>query len=69
MNEERNMFFVILGYMMAILLPLIGLVYGFGLFYFKRDNEYYNKHSRFIMILAIVVWAISLAFALVFGWI
>ncbi len=65
MENECNMVIVVIGYIIAFLAPIIGLVYGAILFYSKRDVPLYNKHSRFIIIFAIIIWIISVIARLV----
>lgn len=58
MNNNGSLVYVIIGYIIGIISPILGLLYGAVLFYTKRDTPLYNKHSRFIMIFAIIVWII-----------
>lgn len=54
-----NMIIPIIGYVVAILSPIIGLVYGAVLFFFKKDDEEYRKHGRFIIYFAIVMFIVG----------
>lgn len=59
MKNEGNIIVPIIGYVIALIIPIIGLVYGAALFYLKDDNEFYRKHGRFIIYFSIVVFVIS----------
>ncbi len=56
----------IIGYVIALIIPIFGLVYGAALFYFKKDVELYRKHGRFIIYFSIVVFIISTIIKIVF---
>lgn len=60
MENEGSIAIPILGYIIAILSPLLGLIYGAVLVFFKKDTPLYQKHGRFIIYFAIVVFVISL---------
>ena len=47
------------GNIIALIIPIIGLVYGAALVLLKKDVELYQKHGRFIIYFAIVVFVIS----------
>lgn len=49
---------VIIGYVGAILIPIIGIIAGIYL-YTRKDSEKANRHAKFIIILAAVVWILS----------
>jgi hypothetical protein len=59
MDGEGTIIIPIIGYIIAILSPLLGLVYGAVLFFVKKDVQLYRKHGRFIIYFAIVVFVIS----------
>jgi hypothetical protein len=59
MDGEGTIIIPIIGYIIAILSPLLGLVYGAVLFFVKKDVPLYRKHGRFIIYFAIVVFVIS----------
>ena len=59
MENEGNIAIPIIGYITALIIPIIGLVYGAALFYLKKDVPLYRKHGRFIIYFAIVVFVIS----------
>ena len=49
----------IIGYIIALISPLLGLIYGAILFYYKKDVPLYRKHGRYIIYLAILVFVIG----------
>ncbi|MBE6508130.1 MAG: hypothetical protein E7Z77_01825 [Methanobrevibacter sp.] len=67
MDGEGNIIIPIIGYVVALLSPILGLVYGTILFFFKKDVELYRKHGRFIIYFAIAVFIASLIVAFAMG--
>jgi hypothetical protein len=59
MDGEGTIIIPIIGYIIALLSPLLGLIYGAVLFFVKKDVPLYRKHGRFIIYFAIVVFVIS----------
>ncbi|WP_405294324.1 hypothetical protein [Methanobrevibacter sp.] len=59
MENEGTIIIPIIGYIIAVISPLIGLIYGAILFYMKKDTPLYRKHGRFIIYFAILVFVIS----------
>ena len=47
----------VLGYIFAILIPIIGIV--FGIYLVTRDEEDAKKHGKLIIGLSVVIWIIS----------
>lgn len=56
----------IIGYILAVLIPFIGLIYGLILYFTKGDDEYLKKHAKYIIIVAVILWAFSLILMVVF---
>ena len=69
MEIDTQKIIVVLGYIVALLSPLLGLIYGAILFFYKKDVPEYRKHGRYIIYLAIVVFVVSLAISLAMGWV
>ena len=67
MENKGNIIIPIIGYIIALISPLIGLVYGAILFFTKKDVLLYRKHGRFIIYFSIVVFVISLIIRTVMG--
>jgi len=61
-----NMAIPIIDYIVAIISPIIGLIYGAVLFFFKKDDELYRKHGRFIIYFAIVMFIVYFIVNMVF---
>jgi hypothetical protein len=59
MENEGNKIIAYLGYVVALLSPILGLVYGAILFFFKKEVPLYRKHGRYIIYFAIAVFIVS----------
>ncbi|WP_407453420.1 hypothetical protein [Methanobrevibacter sp.] len=68
MDGEGNIIIPIIGYIIALLSPILGLIYGTILFFYKKDVPLYRKHGRYIIYFAIAVFIISLIVMLAMGW-
>ncbi|WP_407391132.1 hypothetical protein [Methanobrevibacter sp.] len=60
MEKEGTIIIPIIGYIVALISPIIGLVYGAILVFFKKDTPLYQKHGRFIIYFSILVFIVSL---------
>ena len=67
MENKGTIAIPIIGYIITIIAPIIGLVYGAILFFFKKDTPLYQKHGRFIIYFSIVVFVISLIIRMAMG--
>ena len=56
--ENDHKFAIIIGYILAILIPLFGLIVGIYL-YTRKDSENAQKHAKFVILVAVIVWFIS----------
>ncbi|WP_458455826.1 hypothetical protein [Methanobrevibacter sp.] len=68
MDGEGNIIIPVIGYVVALLSPILGLIYGSILFFMKKDVELYRKHGRFIIYFSIAVFIAGLIVALSMGW-
>ncbi|WP_296877516.1 hypothetical protein [uncultured Methanobrevibacter sp.] len=59
MENEGTIIIPIIGYIIAIISPLIGLIYGGALFFLKKDVALYQKHGRLLIFFSIAVFVIS----------
>nr|WP_294998150.1 hypothetical protein [uncultured Methanobrevibacter sp.] len=59
MEKEGNIIIPIIGYIISIVSPIIGLLYGAALVFMKKDTSLYQKHGRFIIYFAILMFIIS----------
>ena len=60
MENVGTIIIPIIGYIIAVISPVIGLLYGAVLVFFKKDTALYQKHGRFIIYFAIVLFIIDL---------
>ncbi|MDO5832448.1 MAG: zinc-ribbon domain-containing protein [Methanobrevibacter sp.] len=56
--ENDHKIAMILGYVFALLIPLIGIIIGIYMAT-RNDSANAKKHGKYIIILALVVWFIS----------
>ncbi len=59
--EKSHTAAIVLGYIFALLIPLIGLIIGIYLVT-RNDSEKANRHGKYILILAIVIWILNFIF-------
>lgn len=59
MENDGNIIWAILGYIIALIAPIFGLLYGAGLFYLKKDIALYRKHGRLIIYFSILLFVIT----------
>ncbi|WP_405323520.1 DUF4870 domain-containing protein [Methanobrevibacter sp.] len=64
MAETIDKIIVIVGYLLAILIPILGLIAGIVLYFVKKEDPFYQKHAKYIMILAVVVWVLGFVLTL-----
>lgn len=65
MENEGTIAIPIIGYIIALISPIIGLLYGATLVFFKKDTPLYQKHGRFIIYFSIVMFIVGLIVRLV----
>ena len=58
-SEPSHTFAIVLGYVFAILIPLIGIIISIYLLT-RRESARATKHGKIILILSVVLWAITL---------
>ena len=59
MEKDGSIIIPIIGYIISIISPIIGLIFGAVLVFFKKDSSLYQKHGRFIIYFSILVLIIS----------
>ena len=64
---EAEKILAIIGYILAILLPLVGVIYGLVLYFVKGDDEYIKKHAKYIIIVGVLMMVISIILVSVLG--
>ena len=57
-SENSHTIAKVLGYIFAILIPIIGVV--FGGYLYTREEEDAKKHGKYILILSVVIWVLSI---------
>ena len=62
-SENSHTISKVLGYIFAILIPLIGLI--FGIYLWSRNEDDAKKHGKIIIGLSIFIWIIS--FLIMYG--
>lgn len=65
MENEGTIAIPIIGYVIAVISPIIGLLYGAVLVFFKKETPLYQKHGRFIIYFAIILFIIDFILRLV----
>ncbi len=64
---DSDTIIVIIGYILAILVPLIGVIYGLVFYFVKGEDEYIKKHAKYIMIVGVVMIIISIIVTTILG--
>ena len=57
LSDKNYTIAIVVGYVMAILIPLIGLI--IGIYLLTRDSSRAKKHGKFVLIVTVVVWVLS----------
>lgn len=57
LSDKNYTIAIVVGYVMAILIPLIGLIVG--IYLLTRDSSRAKKHGKFVLIVTVVVWTLS----------
>ena len=65
MENEGTIIVPIIGYIISIISPIMGLLFGAALVFFKKDTPLYQKHGRFIIFFAILLFVIYVIIRLV----
>ena len=60
MAEAKELVIVIVGYLISLVSPIIGASIGAVLFFTQKENPFYAKHGKFIIIFAIIVWIVNI---------
>ena len=64
---ETEKILAIIGYILAILFPLIGVIYGLILYFAKGDDESVKTHAKYIIIVGVVMMFISVIVVSILG--
>lgn len=66
-NVDSGKILAIIGYLLAIFFPLIGIIYGLILYFAKGDDAYIKKHAKYIIIIGVILLCISFVLMMVFN--
>ena len=58
-SEPKHTLRIVLGYIFAIIIPLIGLIISIYLLT-RRESQRATRHGKYILIISVAWWAISL---------
>lgn len=64
MLEKSYTAITVIGYILAFLIPILGIICAIYLLT-RKDSEDANKHGKYMIIVAVVIWVIS--FLMVMG--
>ena len=65
--ETKDLIIAIIGYLLAILFPVIGVIYGLVLYFLLGDNPDLKKHGKYIIIVGVVILVIGIIAVAVIG--
>ena len=65
MAETKEILVALVGYIIALISPLLGIIAGALIYFTQKENPFFNKHGKFIIIVAIAAWILGII--LVFG--
>lgn len=68
MGNEGSKIIPIIGYVLTLIIPIAGLVYGALLFFFKEDVELYHKHGRLIIYFSIIIFVVTTLIKIIIIW-
>ena len=57
-GEKSHTAAIVIGYILAVLIPLIGLIIGIYLAT-RKDSQSASKHGKYIIIVAVIIWFIG----------
>ena len=60
MAETKELIIAIVGFIIAFLSPILGIIAGVIIYFTQKENPFLNKHGKYIIIFAILVWIIGL---------
>ena len=65
MAETKEWIIAIVGYILALVSPILGLIAGAIIYFTQKENPFLSKHGKYIIIVVVAVWIIGII--LVFG--
>lgn len=64
MAETKELIIAIIGYILAIVSPLLGIIAGAIIYFTQKENPFFSKHGKYIIIVAIIAWIIGIILVL-----
>ena len=66
MADIKSLIVAVLGYILAFLIPVIGFLYGLILFFIRKDDPFFNRQAKIIMVFAIFMWVLNMVLIFTF---
>ena len=60
MAETKELIIAIIGYILAIVSPLLGVIAGAIIYFTQKENPFLARHGKYIIIVAVIVWVIGI---------
>lgn len=60
MAETKELIIAIIGYILAIVSPLLGVIAGAIIYFTQKENPFLSRHGKYIIIVAVIVWVIGI---------
>ncbi|PWB87299.1 DUF4870 domain-containing protein [Methanobrevibacter thaueri] len=64
MAETKEWIIAIVGYILALISPLLGVIAGAIIYFTQKENPFLSKHGKYIIIVAVAVWIIGIILVL-----
>lgn len=58
--ETKELIIAIIGYVLAIVSPLLGVIAGAIIYFTQKENPFLAKHGKYIIIVAVAIWIIAI---------
>ena len=60
MAETKEWIIAIVGYILALISPILGVITGAIIYFTQKENPFLSKHGKYIIIVAVAVWIIGI---------
>lgn len=64
---ENETIVAIVGYVLAVVIPILGILVGLLIFFTKGDNEYLRQHAKYIIIVGVAMIVLTAVLVMIFG--
>lgn len=61
MAETKEIIIAVIGYIIALISPILGIIAGAIIFFTQMDNPFFNRHGKLIIVVAIAAWLLGIA--------